>query len=74
MMAVARGYRVPLIDYCREGDGLLVSSGCGVMLAVMDNARTIRWCLDIDGMKDKAALAAWLPAAERIARRVYVCG
>ena len=48
VVAVAAGYRVDLIDYGRDTGGLLISSGCGTMMAVMDHAPALRFCLDID--------------------------
>lgn len=37
-----------LIDYNRDGNGLLISSGAGIMMAIMDAVPNIRWCIDID--------------------------
>ena len=46
--SLAERLGIPLIDYERAGDGLLISSGCGIMLAVMDSVPTLRFCVDID--------------------------
>jgi hypothetical protein len=40
---------VPVIDYERDGGGLLIAVGSGLMLAVMDLVPTLRWCVDVGG-------------------------
>jgi hypothetical protein len=51
----ARAYDVPLVDYC-EGDdapdrwGLLIGSGCGLMMSVMDHV-PFRYCVDADTLR-----------------------
>lgn len=45
----ARFYGARLIDYGpHRGEGVLIASGGGLMLCVMDCAPIMRWCLDID--------------------------
>jgi len=62
--AFAKGYGLELVDYGhRRGLGLLVSSGSGTMMAIMDHAATLRWCLDIDGIKREGRLAGLLECA-----------
>lgn len=46
---LASAYLVPLIDYEREGRGLLLAVGSGLMLATMDLIPELRWCLDVGG-------------------------
>lgn len=72
--ALGRGYRVPIIDYERPGSGLLVSSGCGCMMAVMDAAPALRWCLDIDELGPGGRLDQFLLAAETKVSPIAVVG
>lgn len=46
----ARMYGLPpLIDYgSGRGRGVLVASGSGIMMAVMDSVPSLRWCVDVD--------------------------
>lgn len=52
----ARLYAMPLIDYGDDQDayedrrGVLLGSGCGLMMGVMD-AVPFRWCMDTDELK-----------------------
>ena len=72
--SIARMYRIPIIDYARDARGVLVSSGCGIMMAIMDEARTLRWCVDIDELPRENRLhdfMLWLP---RLARPIAVAG
>lgn len=48
---LARFFGVPLIDYRRESGGVLIASGCGIMMAAMDEAPCFRWCVDADSMR-----------------------
>jgi hypothetical protein len=70
---LARLYRVRLIDYERPGKGLLVSSGCGIMMGVMDHVPALRWCVDIDSCRD-ARIGDFMTAATRYASPLGVCG
>lgn len=70
---ISRAYRVPLIDYGRDGDWLLVSSGSGIMQAVMGEVAEFRWCADIDEAPD-GRLADWLLWMERLCGLVAVVG
>jgi hypothetical protein len=49
-------FDVPLIDYRRPGDGILIASGCGIMMSIMDLVPRLRWCVDADLMR---ALPPW---------------
>ena len=72
----SRLYRVPLVDYGRPSTGVLVSSGCGIMMGVMDACPELRWCVDIDDLKRRpeARIADFLLMAERACEVVAVCG
>lgn len=49
--------QIRIIDYQRsEATGVLISSGCGIMMAVMDCVPTLRWCVDIDSQPKGAGL------------------
>jgi len=50
------GFGIELIDFERDGDALLVSSGCGIMVACMDEINRLGWCLDIDDVGCDARL------------------
>lgn len=69
----ARFYRIPLIDYSR-GRGVLISSGCGLMLAVMDQA-PFRWCVDTDRLSaaEQDRLADFCTIASAL-EPIAVCG
>jgi len=72
--SIARMYRIPVIDYDRESRGVLVSSGCGIMMAIMDDASSLRWCVDIDELPRDNRLRdfmLWLP---RLAAPIAVAG
>lgn len=49
--AIAAWLGVPLIDYRRPGDAVLVSSGCGIMMSIMDQVPRYRWSVDADAMR-----------------------
>src|SRR5216117_3249979 len=78
----ARMYGVTYSDYAdragygygREGDGLLVASGCGLMMAVMDACPALRYCFDTDTQGKNALWADWLICAERYASMIVVAG
>lgn len=75
-------YRVPLTDYAKHdadttrGRGLLLSSGCGMMMAAMDSCPALRWCTDVDTLRGKPGVRVgdFLLCAERRARPVAICG
>jgi hypothetical protein len=65
--AFAKGYRLDLHDYGgHRGAGLLVSSGAGSMMAIMDHAPSLRWCLDIDHLPREGRLAGLLACAAHL--------
>lgn len=73
---VARGYGVTLIDYARGSSGLLVCSGSGLMMSIMDHAPAIRWCCDYDCLDARAQknIGDVLLWAERLCRPLVVAG
>lgn len=72
---VSSGYGIPVLDYARPGTWLLLGSGCGLMMAVMDAETQFRWCLDLDSLRDtRAPWAEWLAIMERVTDRICVAG
>lgn len=65
LATVSDAYHVPVVDFRRPGEWLLISSGAGIMSGVMDVATRFRWCLDIDEAKE-CRLADWLLWADRL--------
>lgn len=45
---------VKFFDYERESNGILLSSGCGIGMAVMDVCPAFRWFVDIDSYRREA--------------------
>jgi hypothetical protein len=80
---IARGYGVAdLIDYYanaadpnayERGNGLLVASGSGSMMGIMDMCPEFRWCFDIDANKG-ARLGGLLSWASRFCRPIGIAG
>jgi hypothetical protein len=73
----SRLYQVPLVDYGADrGRGLLVSSGAGMMMAIMDQCARIRWCVDIDALprRESVRVADFLLLAEPHCDPIGVCG
>ena len=48
---IAKYFGFDLIDYDRQGDSLLISSGAGVMMAIMDAVPRFKYCIDIDSYR-----------------------
>lgn len=48
---IAKYFGFDLIDYERQGDSVLIASGAGVMMAVMDAVPRFRYCIDIDSYR-----------------------
>jgi hypothetical protein len=61
-------FGVELIDYEREGRGILVSSGCGIGMALMDVLSDCRYFVDTDRYRhrsiDWSSLAAILALSD----------
>jgi hypothetical protein len=71
----SRQYYVPLLDYGPgRGDRLLIGSGCGIMLGVMDVCPAFRWCVDIDTIRNVSRFGRWLAWAENFVGGVGVVG
>lgn len=45
---IEREFGVNVADYGRHSRGLLLSSGCGLMMAAMDEAIALRYAMDLD--------------------------
>ena len=50
-VVAARYFGVDIADYRREGSILVIGSGCGLMLSIMDACRKARWCFDADNYR-----------------------
>jgi len=57
-------FRIPLTDYRRASYGLLIGSGSGTMMAVMDVCDRFRYAVDIDQCRHDR-LHDWLLAVDR---------
>lgn len=64
----ARLTGVPLIDYGRPTEGVLVGSGSGLMMALMDVCPNFRWCTEFDNAQN----ANWIDFIEGVSRHVLV--
>lgn len=65
------------VDYRRESYGLLVGSGAGTMMAVMDVAPRFRFAIDVDQYRGREPrLCEWLAALDRngLVDLIAVCG
>jgi succinyl-CoA synthetase beta subunit len=49
IQSVSQAYHVPVIDWERPGDGLLLAVGAGLMMATMDEITRLRWAVDLGG-------------------------
>lgn len=63
---LALSYEIPLIDWGRGGDSLLLTTGAGLMMATCDVIPRIRWAADIGGGKPYPALGDFLCWANRL--------
>lgn len=70
----SRYCRVPVLDYQRDSAGLLVSSGGGLMMAVMDTCPTFRWCVDLDPLAPACRWEDWLLLVRAFVRPLAVVG
>lgn len=52
-------YDVDIINYNRNGSALLIGSGCGITLGIMDSILKIGYSLDIDSYRDREHLIDW---------------
>jgi hypothetical protein len=44
-----------LFEYERQGDSILIASGSGLMMAIMDICPRFKWCLEVDNHRDIAS-------------------
>jgi len=59
-------FGIPLIDYHRASFGLLIGSGAGSMMAIMDVSPRFRFAVDIDQCRGREGhMADWLRALDR---------
>jgi hypothetical protein len=59
-------FDIPLIDYGRPSYGLLIGSGAGTMMAIMDASARFRFALDLDDCRGKEhKLFAFIRALDR---------
>lgn len=70
---VAAAFGVRLVDFERTSSGLLVGSGCGLMMAAMDRCETFRWCFDMDAAPG-VQLERFLKMAAELAEPLAICG
>lgn len=67
MTRIESAFGVTFTDYGREGAGVLLSSGCGIGLALMDVLPEFRWFVDMDNYRYKSvdweAIAVMLSVA-----------
>ena len=51
--AIETAFEVSFIDYANPGRGVLISSGCGIGMAIMDLTPTLRFFLDTDSYRHR---------------------
>jgi hypothetical protein len=49
---LAQYFGFDLIDYKRWGDGVLIASGCGIMMSIMDAVPRFGYCIDVDSFRN----------------------
>ncbi len=49
---LAQYFGFDLIDYKRWGDGVLIASGCGIMMSIMDAVPRFQYCIDVDSFRE----------------------
>jgi hypothetical protein len=59
-------FDVPVVDYRRISRGLLIGSGAGVMMAVMDVCERFRYAVDLDQCRHREdRFCDWVRALDR---------
>jgi len=59
-------FDVPVVDYRRASRGLLIGSGAGVMIAVMDASDRFRYAVDLDQRRGREErFCDWVLALDR---------
>ena len=48
---IANYFGFQLHDYSRTGDAVLIASGSGLMMAIMDAVPRFRYCIDVDNYR-----------------------
>jgi hypothetical protein len=73
---LGRVYGIEVYDYERDGRGLLICAGSGLMLSLMDQCPGLRWCLDLDTLRPHqvAQLSPWLTCVHNVCELVAVAG
>jgi len=77
MSFLSEVYGIEPFDYGRlNSRSILIAAGTGLMLSVMDQCPSIRWCLDVDILTQaqRANLANWLTCVGNVTERVIVAG
>lgn len=49
---VASYFGFELFEYDRLADSILIASGSGLMMAIMDNCPSFKWCLEVDNFRN----------------------
>jgi len=63
---LAQYFGFDLIDYKRWGDGVLIASGCGIMMSIMDAVPRFRYCIDVDSFRhNQARLPQFISALDK---------
>lgn len=50
---IERGFGIEFVDYEREGEGVLITSGAGIGMAMMDTLPWLRYMIDLDSYRFK---------------------
>jgi len=78
MLGVGQIGRMAGLDVCdygrRDSSGVLVASGTGLMMGLMDAAPCLRWCLDLDTSKDDRAKEFFLRLIQTEAAPIVIAG
>lgn len=74
VQTIARAYRVEIFDFERGDDWLLVASGCGILMSIMDVEPRFRWCIEVDAWKESHRLHDLLIWLERLTKRIAIAG
>ena len=65
-------YNVGIIDYKREGHGILMAIGSGFMMAVMDMCPKLRYCTDLSNFRNWDGFQKWLVCMNWLADFIVV--